>query len=130
MADRPDDPSIADTEALWRRVIPTPALVVRGADGQARPSSAAFLDGHTGEVSVHRASLTTTDAGLSCYPGVGLAEIQAQLPRSLGHSVVADPTDEDPSHALICPPVGLGGSRRKTHARQMAGAARWVVPPP
>ena len=59
-----------------------------------------------------------------------MAEIVAALPRSLGHAVVADPTDTDPSHALVCPPAGLVGKQRKEHARRMALAAVWRVPPP
>ena len=89
MSLRPDDPSIADDEPLWRRILPIPAMLVTSPDGTHRPSSAAFLDGHTGEVSVHRATLTSKDQILLLYPSVGLAEILAGLPRSLGHLVSA-----------------------------------------
>ena len=130
MVSRSDDPSIADDEALWRRILPVPAMLVTLPDGSRRPSSAAFLDGHTGEVSVHRAALTTSDLVLLRHPGVGLAKIRAGLPRSLGHVVVADPVDGDDSHALICPPEGMANNQRKANARRMALAARWVVEPP
>ena len=130
MSPRHDDPSITDVEPLWRRISPIPAMLVTAPDGTRRPSSAAFLDGHTGEVSVHRAALTSSDQVLLSYPGVGLAEILAELPRSLGHIVCADPVDGDVSHALICPPPGLPNSQRKANARRMALAARWVVEPP
>jgi hypothetical protein len=130
MSPRSDDPSIADGEALWRRILPLPAMLVTEPDGSRRPSSAAFLDGHTGEVSVHRAALTSADRVLLRHPGVGLAEVLAGLPRSLGHLVVADPVDGDASHALICPRPGTSNNQRKATARRMALAARWVIEPP
>jgi hypothetical protein len=43
--------------------------------------------------------------------------------------VVRDPTENDPSHALICPPAGASNKGRKSDARQMAGQARWIVLP-
>ncbi len=130
MPDRVDDPSITDDEALWRRITPRPTLIVEGEDGKPRPSSGAFIDRETGEVSVHRAKLTTLEQVLTGHPGVGVAEINAGLPRSLGHALVPDPTEDDPSHALICPPPSAGTGRRKTDARRMATAATWVFPPP
>lgn len=134
-AERPDDPSIGDEEWLWRRVMPTPILVVMGADGQPRPTSAAFLDNYTGELSVHRAVLTTTEHIVSRYPDLALAAIQANLPRSLGHRIISDPIlasesgPGDPSHALVCGPAGQSNKRRKSDARRMAESSVWVVPP-
>jgi hypothetical protein len=128
MPERVDDLSIPDDEPLWRRILPDWLCPIE--DGGFRPSSAAFLDNRSGEVSVHVASLTTAELVLRDRPGEGIAEILAHVPRSLGHAIVRDPTEQDRSHALICPPVGRGRGRRKQDARLMAGQARWVVQPP
>jgi hypothetical protein len=126
---RVDDPSIANEEILWRRIHNIPNWVKQKPDGTYRPTSAAFLDNTdpTGEVSVHLASLTNQQQVLARRPDDGLVEIEAGFPRSLGHAIVRDPTDADPSHALICPPPNQ--TTRKSDAREMAQAARWVVLP-
>jgi len=122
MPERLDDPTVADHEVLWRRILPE--WIHRSPDGTCRPASMAFLDGLTGEVSVHRAGLTTIERALQDHPNHSLASIQASLPRSLGLVVAADPTNEDPSHALICSYEPT--SQRKRSAREMAKAASWV----
>jgi hypothetical protein len=127
---RIDDRSIPDEEILWRRIVAKPEWFKLDAEGRLRPSSVAFLDGSKEkEVSVHIASLTTQEQALSGRPDDGLAAIRAGLPRALGHAVVRDPTETDPSHALICPPPNKSNSTRKSDARRMAGAAEWVVLP-
>ncbi len=130
MQPRIDDSSIGDEERLWRRIIPK--WIVQTEDDKLRPSSSAFLDGHTGEVSVHIAALTDRDKALEGRPDDSLVEIKAGLPRSLGHAIVRDPTDKDPSHALICPPPEKPRKRRKADAREMAEQSQWIVlkPPP
>lgn len=102
-----------------------PQWLYQRTDGTWRPSSIAFIDRLSGEVSVHRAALTTVAQVLAQHPADSLAEIQARLPRALGYAVVADPTPADPSHALICPQEG--GFIKKADARRMAEQARWVV---
>jgi hypothetical protein len=109
---------------LWRRI--HPQWIVQLSDGNVRPSSAAFLDGYTGEVSVHLATLTNKDSVLANHDPDSLAEILASVPRSLGHALVRDPTPEDVSHALICPPPSANKKQRKSDARRMAEAARWI----
>ena len=125
-----DDPSIRDADALWRRILPAWVVAVEG--GGYRPSSSAFLDNHTTELSIHLAALTTPDNALAGHPDDNLAEIWAAVHRTIGHAVVRDPTDDDPSHGLICPPPQVPNKRRKADARRMAAQARWVVlrPPP
>lgn len=129
MQPRIDDKSISDEERLWRRIVPSKVFTKIDSDGNLRPSSAAFLDGITGEVSVCRKSLTSVEKVLKHYPKQGLVEITAALPRSLNHTVVADPTEEDLSHTLICPPQDSSNSRRKKDARIMAAKAKWIVSP-
>jgi len=92
-------------------------------------SSAAFKDSRSDEVSVHLASLTSESGVLAGRPAEGLAEIQVGVPRSLGHAIVRDPEPTDPSHALICPPVGRGIRERMRDAKKMALQARLLVVP-
>jgi hypothetical protein len=117
---RKDDLSIGDEEVLWRGI--HPHQIVQQAGGAFRPGSFAFQDNTPfGELSVHIALLTDQVRILKNYPDQSLAAITAGLPRSLGYSVVRDPTADDPSHALICP------SPTRSHARLVAKQAVWVV---
>jgi len=124
---RTDDPSIADEDALWRRILAHRGWIVRASNGGFRPSSVAFLDNLNGEVSVHVARLTTKDLVLADYPDQSLAEILAHVPRSLGHVVAFDKKPNDLSHAVICPPPQIPNKRRKRDAREMAERARWIL---
>lgn len=122
MPGRVDDPSIGDDEVLWRRIIPE--WVQHEPDGQVRPSSIAFIDRRSGEVSVHLASILIDPArALAGRPADSLAAVQVRHPRTLGYAIVRDPQPDDPSHALICP------CPTKSHARQLARQSTWVVPP-
>ncbi len=69
----------------------------------------------------------TQEKALAGRPDDGMVEIAAGLPRSLDLIVVYDPTKDDPSHCLIFSPVG--GGIKKSAARKMADAARWLVKP-
>jgi hypothetical protein len=124
MPQRPDDQSIPNHELLWRRLLPR--WLHKQPDGSFRPSSMAFLDdtpGNDGEVSVDVASRTTTEKSLTAYPGQGLAELEANVPRSLRHTVVSDPIENNLAHAVICPPPDIPNNQRKRDARQMAEKA-------
>jgi len=127
MPERVDDPSIADYELLWRRIPNVPSMIKWNHDGTFRLTSAAFKDGNNGEVSVHLAKLTTQERALTSKPDNGLVEIEAGFPRSLGHKIVYDPTEDDISHTLICPPQGVSNKSRERDAREMAGKVRWLV---
>lgn len=129
MAEGNDSPIITDDDLLWRRIVNVPQWIKELPHGGHRVSSAAFKDGHTGEVSVHLAKLTTQERALAQHPEKGLVEIVVSLPRSLGHSVVYDPADNDPSHSLICPPQNQTEKTRNRDARKMAEAARWLIFP-
>ncbi len=128
MPQREDDPTILDDDFLWRRIVNNPNMITRDSDGKLRPSSAAFRDGHTGEVSVHLARLTTLEKVLLDKPEVGIVEINAGYPRTLEHKIVHDPNDTDPSHTLICPP-DKSPKQTKKDARLMAEHARWLLYP-
>jgi hypothetical protein len=126
MPPRADDPTIEDHEPLWRRILPLPGWIHRNPDGSFRPSSMAFLDNIDGELSVHLANLTSQEAVLRDRATESIAELLASVPRSLGYAIVRDPTPEDASHALICPPANTPENRRKKHARFIAAQCRWV----
>jgi hypothetical protein len=105
-----DDPTIPDTESLWRRV-PRQLLVV--VDGVERPMSGLFCDP---EMSVHLASLTSVEKIASLYPDHGIVEITVGLVRELRLRIVRNPTPLDPSHAIVCPQASPGARRRLAKA--------------
>src|SRR5437899_2854095 len=110
MCDRADDLSIPNEERLWRRILA--AWVHRPPDVPPRPSSAAFKDELSGEVSVFIAAIADADALLRNHPTDSLAEITAGLARAAGYKVIRDPAGgeipNDPSHVVLCPPPGQG----------------------
>lgn len=130
MADRTDDGSVGDDELLWRRLYPD--WVERDESGNVRARSMAFIDRKSGEISVHRAHLTTETFVLRDHPSHGLAGIAARIPRGHGYAVIADPIEgevgvaDDPSHALLVPPSESGSKRIKALARQLATSALLV----
>jgi hypothetical protein len=128
MAQDVDDPTINGDDLLWRR-IPNVPQMIKVLDGTYHISSAAFIDGIDGQVSVHLSKLTTIEKALAEHPEKGLVEITASVPQSLGHSVVHDPTPDDYSHTLIIPPKNKTNNTRKRDAREMAKAARWLLYP-
>lgn len=85
-----------------------------------RPSSISFLD-RNGELSVHRASETAPERVLTAYPGHSLVAFSVSAVRELGYQVTADPTPEDPSHAIITPEI------KKKHRKKLVDACEWVV---
>lgn len=127
MPQRLDDLSIQNDDWLWRRIVNKPEWIARNIDGSYRLSSVAFLDDYTGEVSVDQAKLTTEEKALQGRPDDGLAKLQAGFPRSLDHIIVADPTQDNPAHVLICPPDDQSKGRRKANARKMAESVSLAI---
>lgn len=95
-----------------------------------RPTSAAFKDDLSNEVSVFIATLTTVDRILDGHPGDSVAQITAGQARAQGYKIVRDPdhglVPNDPSHVVLCPPPGLGKKRSTKAARALAESATWV----
>lgn len=121
MPQRIDDPAIiTNDEILWRRIIPN--WLCQESDGTFRPAKVAFIDRLTHEVSVHRAAIMG-DHGLALtgHQEDSLAAVVVGDVRAQGLAVVADPTPDDHSHALICPSPTDG------KARKLAKGATWVV---
>jgi len=129
MTEEVDHPTINDDDQLWRRIPDLPHMIKKLPDGTYRASSAAFKDGLDGELSVHLAKLTTVEKAMAGHSEKGLAEIAANLPLSLDHSVVYDPTEDDHSHTVIIPPKNKSKKSRMRDAEEMAKAARWLVLP-
>ena len=123
---RIDDLTISASDLLWRRLFPKWILPID--EGGVRVSSAAFKDGNR-EVSVNLAALTTQQKTLAGFPDHGIAEILADVPRSLGHAIVRDPEEDNPSHALICEPPAIPNKRRERDAKEMARQAVILVMP-
>ena len=124
MAERVDDATIRDEDALWRRLLP--GWIHLSATGDVLISSVAFKDRRSGELSVHLAALADQRRVLAFRPGDGLAELLARIPRSVGCPIVRDPDPDDPSHALICSSRTHGKLRV---AKEMAKSARLLVKP-
>jgi hypothetical protein len=119
-----DDPSIPDSERLFRRIPRT--WVDWDADGNAAISSAAFKDT---ELSVNLESIMARDSrppedAIRNYPGYGLAAITAAHARSLNQKVARDPLPEEPAHGVVYGQKKKGGIGSK-----LRDAAEWVVRP-
>ena len=131
MCDRPDDASISDGERLWRRILPQ--WVHPTPNAPPRPSSAAFKDNLSGEVSVFIAAISDADALIQAHSGAGVAEITAGMARAAGFKVVRDPDGglfpNDPSHVVLCPPTDVGKKRLHRAARVLAEGATWAREP-
>lgn len=124
-----DDPSVPDSEVLWRRCR---SEYKRRPGGDAIVKSSLFPRGDGHPISVHRSSLTTPERVLNAYPEPGIAGLRAAEARMDGkYGVVPSPTlnhptlPDDPSHADIVPRC-----RTKSDARAMARACAWVHEPP
>jgi len=138
-----DDPSIPDSEWLYRRV-PGSQAPFDGNRGQRWPSSAAMLP-TTGEhdISVYLESVLVRDAiptadVLEQHEGYWLARLTCVGPRVQGLVVVRDPVHDserplscDPAHALLTQlPPGINARRRVARALVYDYDLEWVVAPP
>lgn len=121
MPESHNDPTISDSERLWRRIHP---VHIKMESGEPRPSSAAFRS-KTDRISVAIASLTTPETVLANYPRHSLAEFGVGFARSTGCGVVRNPLPSDPAHALLNGTASRG-HLTKSEARRIAGQARWV----
>ena len=111
-----DDESIPDDAVLWRRINQFDP------DGK-RPSTGNFRDS-SGELSVCLASLTDRDSALAGYAHFRLAAFSAGEVRQFGkpseYIIRHDPTEGDPSHALICPKL------TKSAAKKLSQLCAWA----
>lgn len=123
--DTRDDPSIPDTDRLFRRVPPN--QVITSEDGSRRPSSAVFK--HE-KMSVNIESLMLEQGRppedtLAGYPNDYLTSIIAGDVRQFGYPIVKDTTaPNDPAHGLVL------GKKKDSFANAMRGSHQWIVAPP
>jgi hypothetical protein len=129
MPERIDDPELLDDDSLWRRIPNNQESIAKLPDGEVRPSSAAFTDELSGELSVFVVKLKTGESVLEGRPDQGLVHIKAAIPRQLLNIVGLTPEVEDIAHRVIVPGPNHLGASRKSDARKMAKAAVWVVLP-
>lgn len=120
-----DDPSIPNTDRLFRRVAVN--QLVPCEDGSHRPSSSVFK--HK-EMSVNIESLMieqgrSPEDTVSNYPGEFLTSISAMDVRQHKHPIVKD-TDppSDPAHGLVL------GKKKDSFANAMIRAHKWIIAPP
>jgi hypothetical protein len=126
----PDDPTILNTDPLWRR-IPPMHLVPDQTEGGVRVSSAAFIDdpddGDPMSVVLGRELLESgrqPQSALGPHTNFGLMQITAQDARECKQVVFRDPIDDEPAHAKVA------GDKPKSVQRRLARVARWVLAPP
>lgn len=131
MPDRIDDPELQEDDLLWRRIPNNQQSISKKGlpEGEIRPSSAAFTDELSGELSVFVEKLKSADSVLEGHPDQGLVQIKTAVPRELLYIVGLTPEVEDIAHRVIVPGQEHNGGSRKTDARKMAKAAVWVVLP-
>ena len=118
-----NDPGIADSEVLLRRL--QPDWIVPGDRERMRISSAAFKHEELSvlfESLLKRQGRPVEDA-LRGHPNDSLCSITAGLARKLGQRVVHDTEPpNDPAHGLVL------GKKTKSAANRFAREARWVIP--
>ena len=123
-----DDPTISDSEGLWRRIHPIWAVPDKTL-GKVRVSSAAFDDSADGSplsVLIERLvkeSGRTVDDVMDSYDGYFLASINSGDARQLGLGIEHTPTTEEPAHGSV------HGKKTKSVKSKLAKRAQWVVAP-
>jgi hypothetical protein len=116
-----DDGSIADDDALLRRIHPTQVVEDKNLN-RTRPSSGAF-DDPTLSVDVERV-LVENDLNwgfcLKNHPGYSLVKFEARVARARGLAVVSKPLDDDPAHAEV------QGKKTPSIQKSLYLASNWV----
>ena len=118
-----DDPSIPDSETLWRRV-PVSWIVPDQRNGGTRLSSQAFEGSSDGSgCSVLLSSQAKLEDVFARHPGMGIAALQALYPRQIGLGVRRVPIPDEPAHAQI------EGNFTHSTKKRLAAAATILVSP-
>jgi hypothetical protein len=123
-----DDPTIAPSAQLWRRLHPSWVVPDENA-GQPRISSAAFDDSRDGSPLSVLIADVVADSGrlihdvLAPFPGYGIAAMTAADARAARQGVARTPEPDEPAHGSVFGPKT--GATKKAMAR----AARLLVRP-
>jgi len=121
-----DDPSIPDSELLFRTIHPKQLKDANGV------SSGAFKSTPKSHTSVELGSLTSPEETLARRPGhVGVVKLLTGRVRGIRPGVVGvsrDPIPGNLAHALIIRELAPGGVYMKT-ARELARLCEWVMGP-
>lgn len=96
-----DDASIPDDAVLWRR-IPWIHWTPVGGTGETRRVSSAAFDGNEMSVEIAAECQGGAEALLHGHDGFGFVAFTAKDARDLGWTVVRDPLENSPAHALVC----------------------------
>jgi len=124
MPESRDDPTILDSDPLWRRI--HPSWLVDDGKGGRRLSTAAFEnspDGTGTSVTLGRDAQiagVTPRKILERFPERRLASVAAGVCRANKQILVRDPEPEDPHHALI------DGEKPKSVRRALSNAASLI----
>jgi hypothetical protein len=120
-----DDPSIPNSDRLFRRVRPNQLRTEP--DGSQRPTSAVFK---SLELSVNIETLMIEQGRppedtLANFPNEFLTSITAENVRARGYPIVKDTAPpNDPAHGLVL------GRKKDSFAAAMARTHQWIVAPP
>ena len=130
-----NDSSIADEDALLRRVPNRPKLVADDGQGGKRPSSAALElrendDGCSVDVQCRLADPGAPESALAgCPADWGLASFAAGAARVEDrHRVVGNPLEDNEAHALVVP-VATTRAAQKRNFSMLARQMTWVRQP-
>jgi hypothetical protein len=119
---RPDDPTINDSERLWRRVHPN-QVRTNTETGEPEISSAVFSTRE--EVSVAISGETNLTTFLRDYTKHSVIEFSAGAARAANCTIVRDPLPDDPAHALVCGSRSHG-QLSKTQQERLKQASRII----
>lgn len=123
-----DDPTIANTANLWRR-IPPEWIVWDENSGRLRPTSKAFQDHPDGTPMSVLLADVVTDSGRTAedvlvgHSGYSLVCFCAGFARQCGQGVARDPNSDEPAHAVVF------GKKTGSVRSRLAKAASWVIYP-
>lgn len=123
-----DNACLEDEDRTFRRIPYNPHQIVRGSDGQYRPSSAAFKDHPNGtpmsidiESKLHEHDLDEAFCLAGYEKTHALAAIQLREIRALGLGVTHEPLDDNPAHGHV------HGEKVKKIRRSLSKSIEWII---
>ncbi len=118
-----DDPSILDSELLYRGIH-------KNNQDNGRVTSGAFLSRTNPHVSVDLESLSSPQETHQRRPtDAGVIQLTTRIVRRLTPGVTREPIEDNLAHALIISDFDLSRSQRKAVAHALAEACDWAISP-